>query len=220
MGTNVYCGALLAHLSAQSSSLAKPECKLLTRIAPALCLLLGLHLSGYPENSYEWASWSRQLAEIGLFVFPAGAEYWRFWSAIGAQLMTAAVLLCPSLQKILSHPALIWLGGLSFPLYLIHGPLMRSFLVWMVFGFQKPVTYCSKDSDDNTETSWVQVPFPENWVWYATIPVFFFVLLLTAHLWTLTVEPYCAWMTGRMEETVYGQPQPEERVLQWKSMVC
>lgn len=47
--------------------------------------------------------------------------------AIGGAAVLAAVLLSPHAQRVLSSPLSRWLGRISFPLYLVHGPVM-----WMV----------------------------------------------------------------------------------------
>jgi len=208
-GLNIYLGALLADLSTQisSSSLTTQKRSTLVRFFPWILLLLGLHLSGYPEKSPEWTSWSQYLAQIGHWIFPTGSEYWRFWPTIGAQLMTVAVLLSPPLQKFLSHPALTWLGSLSFPLYLLHGPLIRSVLSWMLFAWRRPIYYYTKNFDGSVASTWERIPFPDNWVFCVALPAFFFVLLASAHFWTLLIEPWCAQFTKRMEEVMYGESE-------------
>ncbi len=207
-GLNIYLGATLADFSPQISSSSHTQTpNILVRLIPWILLLLGLHLSGYPEKSPEWTSWSQQLASIGHWIFPTGAEYWRFWPSIGAQLMTVAALLSPSLQKFLSHPALIWLGSLSFPLYLLHGPLIRSVLSWMLFGWRNPIYYYTKNFDGSVASTWERIPFPDNWVFCIALPAFFFVLLASAHFWTLLVEPRCAKITKLMEEVMYGESE-------------
>ena len=177
----------------------------LTRVVPFLMLFFGLHFSAYPEVSPEWSPWSRQLFRIGQFIFPAGSEYWRFWPGIGAQFMATAVLLSPCLQRILSHRILIWLGSLSFPLYLIHGPLIRSLLTWMTFGYQDPIFYYTQNPDGSLLNSWFRYPFPDDATLYIATPIFFCLLLLAAHIWTLTIEPRCAWITKRAEDIMYGE---------------
>ena len=204
MGMNVYFGALLADLSAQlpcpSESNRRPQ----TRFAVLALLLFGLHLCGYPEKFAERATWSEHLARIGHLIYPQGSEYWRYWPTIGAQFVTVAVVLSPSLQKFLSHPALLWLGGLSFPLYLLHGPLIRSVLSWMLFGWRSPIYYYTKNEDGSVDSTWERIPQPPTWVFCVAMPAYFLLLLATAHFWTLLVEPWCAWATKRAEEIMYG----------------
>ncbi|MCJ1460500.1 hypothetical protein MMC28_010882 [Mycoblastus sanguinarius] len=208
-GMNIYFGALLAEFSTQLPSSSNTTKRPLLRLLPIPILLLGLHLSGYPEVSAEWASWSGSLAHIGDLIYPRGSEYWRYWPTLGAQLVTIAIVLSPSLQQILSHPALLWLGGLSFPLYLLHGPLIRSVLSWMLFGLRSPIYYYTKNLDGSVANTWERIPVPPGWVFCVAMPAFFIILLTIAHFWTLFVEPWCAQVTKRIEEVMYGDQSQE-----------
>ena len=203
-GMNIYLGALLAELSTDLASLVDQKRDPISRLLPCVLLIIGLHLSGYPEKNPEWTSWSENLAGIGHWIFPRGSEYWRYWPTIGAQLVTIAVLLSPLFQKFLSQPPLIWLGSLSFPLYLIHGPLIRSLLSWMLFGWGRPIFYYTKKPDGSVDQTWERIPFPDNWVFALVLPIFFVILLSVAHLWNTVIDPWCAWATRRLEEIMYG----------------
>ena len=207
---NIYFGALLAELSNRlPSPLVTPQRNPFIRTMIWIVLLLGLHVSGYPEVSPEWTSWSQNLAQIGKLIFP-GKDYWRYWTSIGAQLISLAVVVSPGIQELLSHPALVWLGSVSLPLYLIHGPLVRSLLAWMLFGWQKPVSYHNEDDDGNPTDSWERRSFPDGWVFCIVLPVFLLILLWASHLWTTWVEPWCASMTKRIEEVMCGTEAGEK----------
>ena len=207
---NIYFGALLAELSNQLPSLAiTPQRNPFIRGMTMFTLLLGLHVSGYPEISPEWASWSQNLSQIGRFIFP-GQDYWRYWTSVGAQLITLAVVISPGIQEWLSHPAFVWLGSVSLPLYLIHGPLVRSLLAWMLFGWRKPVVYYSQDVNGDLIDSWQRRSFPNGWVFCIVLPVFLLILLWASHLWTTWVEPWCACMTRRIEAVMCGTESGEK----------
>ena len=210
LGMNVYFGALLAELSNRLlSSSTAPHRNPFIRTMTVLVLLLGLHVSGYPEVSPEWSSWSQNLAQIGHFIFP-GKDCWRYWTSIGAQLITLAIVISPRMQEMLSHPAFVWLGSVSLPLYLIHGPLVRSLLAWMLFGWQKPVAHYSQDVNGTLTASWQQRSFPDGWVFCIVLPVFLLILLWASHLWTTWVEPWCASITKRIEEVMCGTETGEQ----------
>ena len=213
LGMNIYFGALLAELSNRlpSPSLT-PQRKPFIRAMTGVALFLGLHVSGYPEVSPEWTSWSQNLAQIGHFIFP-GKDYWRYWTSIGAQLITLAVVICPRIQEMLSYPAFVWLGSVSLPLYLIHGPLVRSLLAWMLFGWQRPIAYHSQDANGDSTDSWQERSLPNGWVFCIVMPVFWLILLWASHLWTTWVDPWCASMTKRMEEVMCGTDPGETREL-------
>ena len=210
---NIYFGALLAELSDRlPSPFMAAQRNPIIRAITAISLLLGLHVSGYPEVSPEWTSWSQNLAQIGQIIFP-GKDYWRYWTSIGAQLITFAVVISPKIQEMLSHPIFVWLGSVSLPLYLIHGPLVRSLLAWMLFGWQKPVSYSSEDVNGDSTESWQRRSFPDGWVFCIVLPIFLFILLWASHLWTTWVEPWCASMTKRIEEVMCGTETGESKEL-------
>ena len=210
---NIYFGALLAEFSNRlpSHSITHQRNPFI-RAMTGVSLLLGLHVSGYPEVSPEWTSWSQNLAQIGYFIFP-GKDYWRYWTSIGAQLITLAVVTSPWIQEMLSHPAFVWLGSVSLPLYLIHGPLVRSLLAWMVFGWQKPVSHSTKDVNGKRMDSWQRRSIPDGWVFCIVLPVFLMILLWASHLWTTWVEPWCASVIKRMEEVMCGTETIESEEL-------
>ena len=207
---NIYFGIILAELSNRLPSPSMmPQRSPYIRAMTGVALFLGLYISGYPEVSPEWTSWSRNLAKIGQLIFP-GQEYWRFWASLGAQLITLAVVISPRLQEILSYPALVWLGSVSLPLYLVHGPLVRSLLSWMLFGWQKPVSYYNQDVYGNLLNTWQRRSFPDGWVFCIVLPIFLLVLLWASHLWTTWVEPWCAFVTKRIEDIMCGSEEKGE----------
>lgn len=211
VGLNIYFGAALAELSNQlSSSPAPSRPNPLNHLLPWFLLLVGLYVSGYPELSPDWTAWSQNLANIGLHIFPSPNDHWRFWTSVGVQLVTVAVVLYPMFQKFLSHPALVWLGGLSFPLYLIHGPLIRTVLAWMLFGWQEPQYFYNNDENGNVTDKWVRIPFPSGWVFCIALPVYFVLLFWLSHLWSLWIDPWCASKVKNLEEIMYGDVSSEK----------
>jgi peptidoglycan/LPS O-acetylase OafA/YrhL len=56
---------------------------------------------------------------------PAGDTSHFVWD-IGAVLMILLLLGNPALRRIFSQSWAVWLGLLSFPIYLLHGPIMLS----------------------------------------------------------------------------------------------
>jgi peptidoglycan/LPS O-acetylase OafA/YrhL len=58
-------------------------------------------------------------------IMPPGDTSHFIWDA-GAVLMILLLLGNPTLRRVFSHSWAIWLGLLSFPIYLLHGPIMLS----------------------------------------------------------------------------------------------
>ena len=111
-------------------------------------------------------------------------------------------------------PTLQWLGGLSHPLYLLHGPLMRSVLSWMVFG---PVVVKEglPTPIQNQDGSWFLpvVSFPKTVVFVVVLPIFFAFLLYVVNVWNKKVEPLFGDATQAFEKMAFGDQEEKKSML-------
>ncbi|KAK2738378.1 hypothetical protein FQN57_007055 [Myotisia sp. PD_48] len=188
---NVYAGMILAELSflpppKRSSNLVK--------VLPFCGVALGLYLCSYPDSFAEYAPWSRQLQQLGLNIFPKHAMLGRVWPNLGAQVLCFSVMYSPHMRQVLSTAWLKWLGGLSFSIYLLHGPLMRTVLAWVVFG-PRSILESTPVTGETTVDSSGPIPQPGDLSIALRIPVFLFILLFVARTWNKRVEPYLATAT-------------------------
>ncbi|KAL9100972.1 MAG: hypothetical protein Q9163_003714 [Psora crenata] len=183
-------------------------------IFASLLAIASLFFCGYPEEHWEWSAWSRALSHIGFKVFPPGAELYRFWSTIGAQLFTLSIILSPSLQKALSHRFLLWLGSISFPVYLLHGPLIRSMLAGLLFGYRHPIRLYTKNLDGSVAQMWDVIPSPEIWMYALALPVFFATLGVTSHFWNKWVDPWFAFIAAKAEERMCPRISEAQRLVE------
>ena len=94
-------------------------------------LAVGLGLTGMVLGAYDHSSWFAFLHSIPLPLLPAPAvdlsdldRY--YYNAIGAICLVAAVLAWPALARVVSRPVFVWLGRVSFSLYLLHWPVICS----------------------------------------------------------------------------------------------
>ncbi len=203
---NVFSGIFLAEFSLLTWTLRFPAPRSAIRIfLPLFLVLTGLYLCSYPEERAEWTSWSFFLLRTAETIAPSGIEIWRYWPAVGVILITFGIILSPPLQKLLSTRPLLWLGSISYPLYLIHGPLLHSLLSWMLFGFSDAYRSVVQENGTFKElTSEIRRPMPEAWMYIIALPVFWYLLLTAANAWTLHVEPWCGRVTQRIEERICG----------------
>jgi peptidoglycan/LPS O-acetylase OafA/YrhL len=204
VGTNVFAGMMLAELT--MCDLPRGEHPIIKCI-PYLSAALGLLLMSFPNEYYDWASWSRRLHELSSVMFPPGVELGRAWPGIGAQILCCSVCFSHSLRRALSQKFLLWLGGVSYSLYLLHGPLMRSVLAWMVFG---PMTSNGKwvtprDEDYSAAESSDYIPLPGWPAFVLILPVFWAFLLLMVHIWSSKIEPKFAAATKWFEDLALGK---------------
>ncbi|KAF2434181.1 hypothetical protein EJ08DRAFT_495241 [Tothia fuscella] len=205
VGLPIYGGALLAELSMEPIIVKFSTNKsILNRLIPYSVLLLGWYFCSYPKDHPEWQPWSNALWHAGMKIFPAGGEIHSLWPFVGILLVISAVVLSGPLQRFLSHPVFLWLGTQSFPIYLIHGPLLRSFLNWMLFAFTPPIWYQKIDENRTAVVIFPRRPIPPLWKFLLCLPIFYAVLMALAHIWTLKIEPKCASVSKWLEDTICG----------------
>jgi hypothetical protein len=171
---------------------------IINRILPYLFAIIGLYLCSFPSEYYHQKQWTRQLWYIGWKIFPPGAIFGRFYAGIGAQILCFSVLFSPPMRTLLSNRYLQWLGGISYPLYLLHGPLMRSVMTYMLFW---PASWIFEPGlrPDGTPDPESLMPVPNFWVLCVVLPLFLVALLLIVNLWAIKVEPHLGAAADRFE---------------------
>jgi len=76
-----------------------------------------------------------QLEVLCRYLISNTGETDRTIGAFGGIMLILAILYSPQLRKFLSIPLFVHLGGLSFPLYLLHGTFIRIPLTWAILRF-------------------------------------------------------------------------------------
>lgn len=195
IGLNVFAGMIMAELSVPNP----PEPRsFLGRVLPYPFAVLGLYLCSFPDQYYEQVAWSRQLWQIGLAIFPQNISMGRYFAGLGAQILCFSVLHSPSMRHALSNRYLLWLGGISFPLYLLHGPLMRSVMTYLLFG-RAALTFQPATLEDGTPDPESLIPVPSFFTLWLLLPIFFTFLLVVVKWWSVRVEPYFGTATNQLE---------------------
>ncbi|KAF2490070.1 hypothetical protein BU16DRAFT_424020, partial [Lophium mytilinum] len=200
MGLPIYSGALLTEVSMIPGIINfSVNRRLVYRLPPFFMVVFAWYLISYPVNKPSWQPWSNALWTLGKLIFPKGAEYESFFYTIAIALLVFSIILSAKLQQIFSHPVLLWLGAHSFPIYLIHGPLLRSFLNWVLYAFVAPTLYQEKDDKGNVVRQYERFPIPSALKFFLLLPVFYAVLFVLAHFWLQKIEPRCASATKWLE---------------------
>ncbi|KAH6964837.1 acyltransferase 3 [Fusarium venenatum] len=101
-----------------------------TRVLPKVMFLVGLYLSSYPR-----ARNSGSLTPSYIFLSTLTDRY-IYWQSYGATLMCWSLSSDKLLQKPFTIRPLRYLAKISFPLYIIHGPVLHIFGYCMVPKFQ------------------------------------------------------------------------------------
>ena len=125
---------------------------------------------------------------------------------MGSVLLCFTIVMSPQLRRVLSHRVFLWLGKISFPLYLLHGSFMRSILAWLLFAKQSLV---EMEERNGAQTYVVmKYPLPSAATFWVVLPIFFLVLFPATHLWAIKVEPHFGAITMKVEEICYGKSDP------------
>ena len=213
IGIHIFTGILLAELtfdpSVQQYAANHP---ILRTVSSTTLIIIGLFFCSYPEEHVEWAAWSRFLLCLGKVIFPAGCELPRFFPGVGVDLFLAGAIFSPTVQNFLSLPLLILLGRLSWPVYLIHGPLIRTVLTWMLYGLSIPEQVHGKDVEGH-DLPPVRLQLANRWTCLFAVPLFFLFLYRVAQLWLLYVDTWCARATQWLEDRMFRDDAKSEKPL-------
>lgn len=124
-------------------------------------------------------------------------EYKWAYPFIGASLIILSIHFSPELRHIFSHPYPVFLGSISFPLYLTHSFLMRSVLVWIVFGILP-----SSEEQWLISTALKLVVFP---LWFAGV-------IYICIIWNSRLDSWTGWFAQWSEEVMLGKRQSWEMI--------
>ena len=196
----IFAGILLAELHQSDIPLRLSAISL---IYTPFLLFLSLFLMSFPAEFQDQARWSNFLLKLHYKVFPKNAFVDRSWPAVGGMLLCFTIIMSPHLRKALSHRVFLWLGKISFPLYLLHGSFMRSILAWMLFANQDLTEMEERNGADVFVT--MKYPLPSSTTFYIVIPIFFPILFTATHLWAAKVEPHFGAITKKAEEVLCGK---------------
>jgi hypothetical protein len=206
-----FFGMFLADLSNHAPTQQWSNSRPWTRtILSPLLLVIGLYLSSYPEDHPEWAPWSAWLKWASTYTLPKGHDTARFFTAYGLELITLSIHFSPRLKDVLSNQYFLWLGKLSFGVYLIHGTLIRWVLVWCMYGISVPAPV------QNDKHEWQPGPKLTSrgpLVMTICIVPWFLLLYSLAYLWIEHVDPLCARWTAAIEKYVWTNPNVEKTQL-------
>ncbi|RKF55395.1 putative acyltransferase family protein [Erysiphe neolycopersici] len=171
-------------------------------------IIFGLFLASYPEDKAQWARWSEILGQSSIYIFPKDNETPRYYTGVGLIFICLGIHLSTLAKNILSNKYLLWFGKNSFAVYLLHGTLLRTLLVWMYFGFFKPQDIIHEDG--KVEPG--HLPYPGRLRWYFWMPIWFVILYWIANLWTKYVDPWCARLTEALVRFVFEEsPETSEQ---------
>jgi len=179
----------------------------LCRMLSILCMFLGLTIASYPENKYEWMAWSKAQHQFLEPLLPHDPDFPRYASGIGLQLISLSFHFSPWSRDLLSNRYFLWLGKQSFAVYLLHGPMIRTVLVWMLYGFTVPADVRNEKGD----IIHPKMPFPGGIRLLIALPFWIPMNYGLAMLWTTYVDPWCAKWTEVMVSYILQERDEKHR---------
>ncbi|OAL25265.1 hypothetical protein AYO22_05142 [Fonsecaea multimorphosa] len=175
-------------------------------------ILISLIFMSYPSSYAEAASWSLWLRELATQYFPSHATFAleRMYGALGGVLLVIGILISPHARWALSRPPLLWLGKVSFAIYLIHGMFLRTVFAWALhLGHSKQTM---TEHDPNGEEYHVdRYPLPGNFQCALATVIMGACVGVASHFWNLKLEPVFARITAKLEGIVTGKVETEPR---------
>jgi peptidoglycan/LPS O-acetylase OafA/YrhL len=183
----------------------------LCRLLSLILIPLGLYIASLPERHWDWMPWSDRLYNLLSLALMAKFDVPRFATGFGFDLAIMGLQLTPWLRDLfLSNRIAGWLGRQSFAVYLIHGTLLRTLLVYLVYGTRLPA--------DRLGSSGHMVPghplrYPGGSHLLYSLAVWFPILYLLAALWTAYIDPWCSKMTDKFIKLITLEDSDRNRDL-------
>jgi hypothetical protein len=132
-------------------------------------------------------------------------EYTWAMPLVGSWLFIFAIHFSPTLRHFLSYPSFVFLGSISFGMYLIHGFLMRSTLVWIIYGFLPETEGWVRRVGGHGQLSEHRFRL----VWDILNSIIFilwmFPLVYLSKLWRDRVDPFCIKFAQWGEQVLLGK---------------
>jgi peptidoglycan/LPS O-acetylase OafA/YrhL len=184
---------------------------LLRRFLVPVLFMTGWFFLSFPSREPQWSPWFNFLTIDLIGIFPTGVAVFNLFRQsiyIGISMILMAILLSSTFQKILCFRPLLWLGELSLPIYLVHGPLLRSVFCWMVYSFTTYPEYIEEINEDgNIVQSIVLLAQPSPTRLAIALPCYLLITLYTASLWNRIVEPRCVNFARNLEQVCMRQKE-------------
>ncbi|KAK3322822.1 acyltransferase family-domain-containing protein [Apodospora peruviana] len=223
-GSNLALGTLLAELSQHrpTQNFISNHQRTLTFIVAPILLLVGGYIGSYPHENENYAKWSLDLmhwlvaedkeGSRGSLLVPKGSHPGRRCTSFFIHCVAVSLFLSHSLQKLLSHRLLLWLGHHSFAVYLVHGSILRTVGMWIVYGISGQPWTPAGFNEDGTPKEQHNFLHPKSRGHkLVAIVVFTACTYTAAWAWMKWVDTACARATQWLEKRVFEDEEEERK---------
>jgi peptidoglycan/LPS O-acetylase OafA/YrhL len=169
---------------------------------PALMIIFGMFLAGYPQDNQQNAHWSHVMQRMMHSITVEKADVRRYWDHLGASMVLLGIFFSRNARNVLTSPVFNFLGRCSFPVYLMHNTMIKSVLTWMVYlpSAMNPPRNEKGEQMDLQRGSTTHV--------FIAIVFFYAILYRTAAFWVQHIDPWCGRVVSAATRWAYGEPQP------------
>lgn len=191
---------------------------------------LALYLASCPPENQTYAAYSRQIffffddyitTEGGTTLFIRSltvGETDRTIGAIAGILMILSILYSPLLRSVLSRRIPVFLGSISFSLYLLHGTFIRLPLTYILFKFlarypSLNIIYIAMGWEDEEVIIWGCESVRCKFVVGLTLILWFMALLATCKIWQKYIDVLGIQFSRWVEDIVLGKRELQLQIV-------
>jgi peptidoglycan/LPS O-acetylase OafA/YrhL len=198
-GLNIIFGMFVAELHNHYKDSAT---SVLPAPVPALMILTGMFMAGYPQDSPQNAAWSHSMSTLMHSLTHKDSDVRRYWDHLGAATVLLGIFFSRNARRVLTSPVFNFLGRVSFPVYLMHNTLIKSVLTWMVYlpSAMNPPRNEKGEQMDLQRGSTTHI--------FIAVGVFYYILYRLAALWVAHIDPVCAKIVNAATRWAYGEQSP------------
>jgi peptidoglycan/LPS O-acetylase OafA/YrhL len=201
-GLNIVTGMFVAELHNHYKDAAT---SVLPAPIPAMLIVCGMFMAGFPQDSEKNARWSHMMATMMHSITGEKTDVRRYWDHLGAATVLLGIFFSRNARRVLTSPVFNFLGRVSFPVYLLHNTFIKSVLTWMIYlpSAMNPQKNEKGEQQDLQRGSTTHI--------FIAIAIFYYVLYRCAALWVKHIDPIFANLVNAATKWAYGEPQPKER---------